>query len=512
MHPAAPGPRRRRRASRLEEVPATAREILALAGRLLADRVELVVMEATSDYWRIWFYLLEAAGLTVQLVNPAHARQLAGRPKTDRLDAQWIARLAEMGLLRPSFVPPPEIRALRDLTRTRVQLVRDRTREWQRLEKLLEGALVKLSSVVSRLARAKTARDILEALADGQRDPKTLAAMAAGQIKGGRAAVEQALEGMLPGEHHPMLIRIHLDHITFLDRSIAAVEDQIERRPGRDPRRLGNQRRRRPVPGPRPRRRGADRGGAARGDPRRQPEARHGDHRRDRPGYDPVPDGGPPGLLGRPRPGRPPVRPPQPQAEERPGRRLPQGLLHPGRQRRRPHRAPSSANGSAASASASAASGPSARSAAPSSSSSGTCSPTPKPGSATSDPTGTSARPTATARSAPTSASSRPSASTSPSPPPPKTRRPRSPGPLPKAPRAVKPCPRLVADSHGQQRVAGSNPAGRTHRNSRSAPSGADQLLMLTKRYPAVVPVACPMPWSLTVPDPGPRACSARQR
>ena len=217
-----------RRASRLEEVPATAREITALAGRLLADGVELAVMEATSDYWRIWYYLLEAAGLTVQLVNPAHARQLAGRPKTDRLDAQWIARLAEMGLLRPSFVPPPEIRALRDLTRTRQQLVRDRTREWQRLEKLLEGALIKLSSVVSRLARAKTARDILEALADGQRDPKALAAMAASQFKGGREGVEHALEGMLPGEHHPMLIRIHLDHITFLDRAVASLEDEIE--------------------------------------------------------------------------------------------------------------------------------------------------------------------------------------------------------------------------------------------------------------------------------------------
>src|ERR1700745_14044 len=92
-----------RRASKGEEVPAAAREILALAGRLLADRVELVVMEATSDYWRIWYYLLEAAGLNVRLVNPSHARQLAGRPKTDRLDAQWIARLAEMGLLRPPF-------------------------------------------------------------------------------------------------------------------------------------------------------------------------------------------------------------------------------------------------------------------------------------------------------------------------------------------------------------------------------------------------------------------------
>ena len=283
-------------------------------------------------------YLLEAAGLTVQLVNPAHARQLAGRPKTDRLDAQWIARLAEMGLLRPSFVPPPEIRALRDLTRTRVQLVRDRTREWQRLEKLLEGALVKLSSAVSRLARAKTARDILEALADGQRDPKTLAAMAAGQIKGGRAAVEQALEGMLPGEHHPMLIRIHLDHITFLDRSIAAVEDQIGAALDAIPAAWGISADGVPSPDPGP-------GAAALTATERLAEI---------PGVSPklamaiiaetgldmtrFPTAGHLVSWAGARPGRPPVRPPQPQAEERPGRRLPQGLLHPGRQRRRPHR------------------------------------------------------------------------------------------------------------------------------------------------------------------------------
>jgi transposase len=217
-----------RRASRVEEVPATARAILALAARLLSGGVELVVMEATSDYWRIYYYLLEAAGLNVQLANPSHARQLAGRPKTDRLDAQWIARLAEMGLLRPSFVPPPEIRALRDLTRTRLQLVRDRTREWQRLEKLLEGALIKLSSAVWSLSRTKTARDILQAIAGGERDPKALAVLAAAHVKGGRAAIEEALDGMMPGDHHLMLIRVHLDHITFLDRSVAAVEDEIE--------------------------------------------------------------------------------------------------------------------------------------------------------------------------------------------------------------------------------------------------------------------------------------------
>jgi transposase len=217
-----------RRASRVETAGATAREVLALGGRLIADGVEVAVMESTSDYWRIWYYLLESAGLNVQLVNSRHARQLAGRPKTDQKDAQWIARLAEMGLLRPSFVPPPEIRALRDLTRTRLQLLKDRTREWQRLEKLLEGALIKLSSVVYSMARNKTARDILEAIVAGERDPKVLAARAHGNIKGGGAAIAQALEGMLLGGHHPVLIRLHLDHITLLDRLAAEVEDEIE--------------------------------------------------------------------------------------------------------------------------------------------------------------------------------------------------------------------------------------------------------------------------------------------
>ena len=133
-----------------------------------------------------------------------------------------------MGLLRPSFVPPPEIRALRDLTRTRLQLVHDRTREWQRLEKLLEGALVKLSSAVWSLALSKSARAILEAIVGGERDPKTLAGLAAAQVTGGRAAVERALEGMRIGSHHPMLIRLHLDRTSLLDRSIAAIEDEIE--------------------------------------------------------------------------------------------------------------------------------------------------------------------------------------------------------------------------------------------------------------------------------------------
>jgi transposase len=214
-----------RRTSATETLPATWRDITDLGGRLLEDGIEVVVMEATSDYWRIWFYLLEALGLNVRLVNPAHARQLAGRPKTDRLDCQWLARLAEMGLLRPSFVPPPEIRALRDLTRTRLALARDRTREWQRLEKLLEGALIRLSSAVAKMAGNQSALKILHAIADGERDPAALAALARGNVKGGTAGIRAALEGMMPGEHHIALIRVHLDLITVLDRKIREIED-----------------------------------------------------------------------------------------------------------------------------------------------------------------------------------------------------------------------------------------------------------------------------------------------
>ena len=224
LPPARAGGRRR---SRVEEVAATVTAVLALAAQLLADGVELVSMESTSDYWRVWHYTLEAAGLSVQLVNSSHARQLAGRPKTDVLDAQWIARLAEMGLLRPSFVPPAEIRALRDWTRTRLQLVRDRTAEWQRLEKMLEGALVKLSSVVSKLAGNKTARAILEALIDGERESRVMSALALGSLAGRRGDLEKALDGMTFARHHASLARLHLDRIDALDKQVAAIDDEI---------------------------------------------------------------------------------------------------------------------------------------------------------------------------------------------------------------------------------------------------------------------------------------------
>ena len=111
-----------------------------LADHLIEQGIEKVTVEATSDYWRIWFYLLEAAGLDVQLVNAREVKKVPGRPKTD-LDAVWLAKLTQKGMLRPSLVPPVPVRQLRDYTRLRIDLTRERTRHWQRLEKLLESAL-----------------------------------------------------------------------------------------------------------------------------------------------------------------------------------------------------------------------------------------------------------------------------------------------------------------------------------------------------------------------------------
>src|ERR1043166_3067974 len=165
-----PGPSGRR-TSRVWQVAATTNAVSDLAADLVAAGVEKVTVESTSDYWRIWFSLLEAAGLDVQLVNARDVKNVPGRPKTDKLDAVWLAKLTEKGLLRPSFVPPGPIRVLRDYTRMRVDLVRDRTRYWLRLEKLLEDALIKVSSLASTLKTIST-RDMIEALIAGQRDPQ----------------------------------------------------------------------------------------------------------------------------------------------------------------------------------------------------------------------------------------------------------------------------------------------------------------------------------------------------
>ena len=209
------------------DVPARTGAVSELAEQLIESGIEKVTVESTSDYWRIWYYLLEAAGLSVQLVNARDVKNVPGRPKTDKLDAVWLAKLTEKGLLRPSFVPPAPIRRLRDYTRLREDLTRERTRYWQRLEKLLEDALIKVSAVASTLDTLST-RDMIEALIAGERDPRRLAELARGRMKAKRSELITALDGRFD-DHHAELARMLLGQIDALTTQIDALSAPASR-------------------------------------------------------------------------------------------------------------------------------------------------------------------------------------------------------------------------------------------------------------------------------------------
>ena len=214
------------RLSRVWDVAATTRAVTELAEHLSGERIEKVTVESTSDYWRIWFYLLEAAGLAVQLVNARDVKNVPGRAKSDKLDAVWLAKLTEKGMLRASFVPPAPIRELRDYTRLRVDLTHDRSRHVQRLEKLLEDALIKLSAVASDIMGV-SGRAMIEALIAGERDPRRLADLARGKMKAKRAALIEALTGQFDA-HHAELARMLLDQIDALTGQIDTLTTRIE--------------------------------------------------------------------------------------------------------------------------------------------------------------------------------------------------------------------------------------------------------------------------------------------
>jgi transposase len=221
-HPAKPG----QRATRVWQVPATTNAIIELAEQLACQGIQRVVVESTSDYWRAWLYLLQARGLAVWLVNARDVKHLPGRPKTDKLDAVWLARLNERGMLRPSFVPPAEIRQLRDYSRLRSDLTAERGRHVQRLEKLLEDALIKLSTVATDIMGV-SGRAMVEALVAGQRDPKVLAELARGRMRGKRGALVQALTGRFD-DHHAELARMLLDHYDALTAQIDRLTVRIQ--------------------------------------------------------------------------------------------------------------------------------------------------------------------------------------------------------------------------------------------------------------------------------------------
>jgi len=219
-----PGPGGRR----MQEVRTTSTmtaALLALGDWLAGLGVTRVVMEATSDYWRAPFYLLEDRFET-WLVNAKDVKHLPGRPKTDRLDAVWLCKVAERQMLHPSFVPPPAIRALRDLTRYRVDLLAARTAEKQRVEKLLEDALIKLSVVVSDPFGA-SGRAIMAALIAGERDPAVLADLARGSLRSKTARLTEALTGRFT-EHHAFLLTQMLHRVDGITADIATVQARIE--------------------------------------------------------------------------------------------------------------------------------------------------------------------------------------------------------------------------------------------------------------------------------------------
>jgi len=215
-----------RRVTRVWEVRSTTNAILALAEELTRAGIERVVVESTSDYWRPFVYLFQAAGLTTWLVNARDVKQVPGRPKTDKVDAVWLAKLNERGMLRPSFVPPAEIRQLRDYTRLRSDLTEERSRHKQRVEKLLEDALIKLSTVATDIFGV-SGRAMIEALIAGERDPRVLAEMARGRMRPKHAALIEALTGRFD-DHHAELARMLLDQVDALSAKINTLTVRID--------------------------------------------------------------------------------------------------------------------------------------------------------------------------------------------------------------------------------------------------------------------------------------------
>jgi transposase len=214
-----PGPRGRRH-SVTRTFKTTTGSLQVMRDWLLEEQVSIAAMESTSTYWKPAFYCLEEV-MDVWLLNAAHMKAVPGR-KSDVRDAEWIAQLLEHGLLAPSFVPPPDIRRLRMLTRYREQLMGDRTRELVRLELMLEDASIKLSSVVSSL-KTISARAMLTAMIAGETDPLVLADLAKGKLRRKIPELAQALTGHFDA-NHARLARSMLRRLDLVEQALAELD------------------------------------------------------------------------------------------------------------------------------------------------------------------------------------------------------------------------------------------------------------------------------------------------
>ena len=219
-------PGRSRPVSKTTTWPAMTGGIIRLGQHLLDQGVEYVLMEATGDYWKPFYYLLREAGLNVGLVNPQHVKNLPGR-KTDVADAAWLADLAAHGLVRESFVPPQPVARLRDLVRTRTTLTRLRTQEIHRVDDVLQDAGIKLSDVTTKLLGA-SGRAMLEAMIGGEHDPAVLAQLAQSRLRSKIAELNQALEGRFDPAHHGVLIQLHLSLLDAYNTQIGILDQHID--------------------------------------------------------------------------------------------------------------------------------------------------------------------------------------------------------------------------------------------------------------------------------------------
>jgi transposase len=220
-----PGQGRRQWDQQTQTFKSTLAGLAALAGWLSVTGVTRVGMEATGVYWKTVFQALEDR-FEYWLLNAHHMRNVPGR-KTDVKDSEWICQLVAHGLVRPSFVPPVEIRRLRDLTRLRAAQTNERTRTIQRLEKVLQDAGIKLSSVAST-TYSKSARAMLEALLTGVTDPEQLAELSKGKMRAKIPELREALQGRFRVEHHGVMVAQLLAHIDTLDAALQNLSERIE--------------------------------------------------------------------------------------------------------------------------------------------------------------------------------------------------------------------------------------------------------------------------------------------
>jgi len=214
------------RAQETREFGTTRRQLLELADWLRCWGVERAGMEATSDYWKPVFFLLEQQGLDCVLYQASQVKALPGRPKTDKLDSAWLAKVTERGSLAGSFVPPEDIRRLRACTRYRRRLTQARTAEKQRCEKLLEDAHLKLSSVISDI-HGVSGRDMLRAIIAGERNPGVLAEMARRRMRSKIPRLQEALDCSFFTPEHAFVLAMMLDNIDHYTAQIAVLDEKI---------------------------------------------------------------------------------------------------------------------------------------------------------------------------------------------------------------------------------------------------------------------------------------------